>query len=407
VNTPKPTATEAVIGSTHRASGHLSLRKRKGGDVWYVKFRLPDGRQVQRKLGPAWLTAGRSPAGWYTRKDAAGALRELLAAADRGTLAGVHKTGATFEDAAAEYLRYVEHVKQCDEATLRDYRSVINRYLLPHFGARAVEAITPFDVEAYRDDLLAEGRLSNRVIVRHLVVLHGVFRRAMRVYGLRSNPASAELVDRPPVRYTGEFVTLTPDEVRLLANHAADTQDAALYITAAFTGLRQGELLGLRWCDVDFSLQRLHVRQNWTNKRVKVPKSGRVRSAPMVDEVIAALDRLSRRGYLAEPSDVVFPSAQGGYGEEWSIRRRFYAALERAELPRIRFHDLRHCFATLAVQHWELPKVQGYLGHAHISTTMRYVHHAPAIEDAAKLSAALRGDSADKATPVAVTNGDR
>jgi len=75
-------------------------------------------------------------------------------------------------------------------------------------------------------------------------------------------------------------------------------------------------------------------------------------------------------------------SMRPGHGR----RRRFYQALERAGLPRIRYHDLRHCFATLAVQRLELPKVQQYLGHAHISTTMRYVHHTPAVEDAARLT---------------------
>jgi integrase len=112
----------------------------------------------------------------------------------------------------------------------------------------------------------------------------------------------------------------------------------------------------------------------------------------MSDQVIVALDGLSRRGHLTGPDDLVFPGEQGSHGDEWRIRRRFYAALERAELPRIRFLDLRHCFATRAVQALPLSEVQGYLGHAHISTTMRYVHHTPAIEDAAKLTALFGGD---------------
>ena len=71
------------------------------------------------------------------------------------------------------------------------------------------------------------------------------------------------------------------------------------------------------------------------------------------------------------------------------LRRRFYAALDAAELPRVRLHDLRHAFGTLAVQAFPLTDVQGYLGHAHITTTMRYVHHAPAAEHAARLQAVL------------------
>jgi integrase len=174
---------------------------------------------------------------------------------------------------------------------------------------------------------------------------------------------------------------------------AADTaQDGALYITAAFTGLRQGELLALRWRDIDWGLQRIQVRRNYTDRREKTPKSGRVRSAPMVDEVMVVLDALSRREHFTKRDDLVFCSATSDHLDSFAMRRRFYAALQRAGLRRIVFHDLRHCFASLAVRKLPLSTVQGYLGHAHISTTMRYVHHAPAAEDVALLSAALSGD---------------
>jgi integrase len=328
------------------------------------------------------------------------ALNAILTDARRGTLA-VNRTGATFDDAAAEYLRYVEQVKKIGRATLSDYRGVVAGYLSPRFGSRALDSITPEDVERYRDELDSEGRLSARVIVRHLTVLHGIFRRAMRVWGLTVNPAAAELVERPPVRYSGEFKTLTPDEVRLAAAHAGNDQDAALIVAAAFTGLRMGELLGLRWEDVDFANERVQVRRNFTDDTMKTPKSGKVRSSPMVPEVMAALDGLSRREYLTEPGDPVFPTAEGEHGGEWGVRRRFYATLERAGLPRVHFHDLRHCFATLAVQKLPLPTVQGYMGHAHISTTMRYVHHSPATEDAAKLAEALE-DERPAAEPAVV-----
>ena len=107
-------------------------------------------------------------------------------------------------------------------------------------------------IDAYKERLIAEGKLSNRTIVRHLTVLHGIFKRAKRVWGLADNPASADLVERPKVTYTGEFDTFDRDEIELLAANAADAQDAAIYRVAAFTGLRQGELLALRWSDVDF-----------------------------------------------------------------------------------------------------------------------------------------------------------
>ena len=94
--------------SVGRVSGHVKLVERKRGAKWYVKFRLADGRQVQRCLGPAWTERGRPPAGHYTKKLAEEALREILTDAQRGTLAGLDKSGVTFADAAAEFVRYAQ-----------------------------------------------------------------------------------------------------------------------------------------------------------------------------------------------------------------------------------------------------------------------------------------------------------
>lgn len=123
----------------HRATGHVRLASRKRGDQFYVKYRLPDGRQVQKRLGPAWESPGRPPTGYYTRRTAEEALQAILADARRGTLAGMSRSGSTFRDAATEYLRYVEHVRKIDAATVKDYRGVIDGYLTPEFGGLALE----------------------------------------------------------------------------------------------------------------------------------------------------------------------------------------------------------------------------------------------------------------------------
>lgn len=378
-----------------RATGHVKLVQRKRGDQFYVKYRRPDGRQVERKLGPAWTGNGRPPAGHYTRRTAEEALQAILTDLRRG-VGTSDGPGATFAAAATEYLRYVEHVRQVGAVTVKDYRGVINRYLLPAFGDKPIESITPDMIDTYKEKLIVEGRLSNRVIVRHLTVLHGVFKRAGRVWGLERNPASADLVERPKVVYTGEYRAYEPEEVELLAGHAHDEQDAAIYLTAAYTGLRQGECLALRWRDVDFVTGLLHVRRNYTNREEKVPKGKRVRSVPMTPHVVDTLARLKERGYLSEDDDLVFANTAGDHLCAWALRRRYYRAVKQAGIPRLVFHELRHTFGTHAVRKLDGYAVQSYMGHAHYSTTQRYLHHKPRREDAARLHEAFRADESGR-----------
>ena len=114
----------------HSPSGQVFRRDGANGPVWYAKYRLPTGRQVKRKIGPAWTGRGRPPTGYVTKRLAEAWLRDVLDQARRATLPGSVQTGATFADAAAEFLRYVEQDRTCKPSTLRDYRSSINHHLL-------------------------------------------------------------------------------------------------------------------------------------------------------------------------------------------------------------------------------------------------------------------------------------
>src|SRR4051794_14218866 len=100
------------------------------------------------------------------------------------------------------------------------------------------------------------------------------------------------------MRRSGDFDVLTAEEVEALIRAAASPQDAALYATAAYAGLRLGELRALRWRDVDFSKRLVHVRRSYVERDEGVPKSGRVRSVPVIDQVARPLDELSRREHF-------------------------------------------------------------------------------------------------------------
>ncbi len=374
------------------STGHVFLRRGSRGRVWYAKFRLPGGQQVQKCIGRHWDQSGRPPAGYLTKRLAESQLRELLADAQRGSLPLQNMSGATFGEACAEWLRYVEFDRERTRSTVSDYRSVVDRALLPALGeSTPIEEVTMRTLDAYRAGLASEGRLSNRTINKHLVILHGIFKRAQRVWELPSNPASA--VERQPVRNTGRFNVLSPVEIEALARAAETEQDSALFKTAAFTGLRLGELRALEWADVEFDKRLIHVRKGFTRWELGDTKSHKVRSVPMIDQVMEVLEDLAERPMWVTPEDLVFPSTTGFYFDDSRLRRRYKKALADAELEPMRFHDLRHTFGTIAVQAFPLSDVKAFMGHADIQTTMIYVHHVPQHDAAERLSQVVSSET--------------
>lgn len=195
---------------------------------------------MQKKIGPAWTGRGRPGAGTFTGRTAEDWLRDLLDQARRGKLPGLVATGALFEDACEEWLRYVEQERDCKPSTLRDYRSTVEAHLRPAFGGMRVEDVTPELIERWRAGLdAARGRgrrpLSNRTKNKLVTVLHGIFERARKVHGLPANPVAS--VERLRARFDPmRFSFYTPEEVQALARAAASSQDAAVFLTAAFTG---------------------------------------------------------------------------------------------------------------------------------------------------------------------------
>jgi hypothetical protein len=104
---------------------------RKSGPVWYAKFRLGDGRQVQKRIGPAWCARGRPEPGFFGKREAEAWLAEVLSEARRGL---VVRANVVFEEAAREWLRYAEEDRACKPTTLRNYQNSIERRMLPRFG---------------------------------------------------------------------------------------------------------------------------------------------------------------------------------------------------------------------------------------------------------------------------------
>src|SRR5207237_2902463 len=133
--------------------------------------------------------------------------------------------------------------------------------------------------------------MNNRTRLKILTVLHGVFKRAKRVWRLPRNPVSD--VEKPTQRRGIEIEVFSPEEVMALVRAADSEQDAAIYLTAAFTALRRGELVALRWREVDFPSSVIRVRASYAGGQLSTPKSGKVRSVPLAPDVAQALARLS------------------------------------------------------------------------------------------------------------------
>jgi integrase len=374
---PEEAVSFCVVAPVQPPSGHVFRVERRRGPVWYAKYRLPDGRQVQKKIGLAWSGRGRPPAGYFTKRQAEDWLRDVLHEARRGTLSGIVPSGVTFADAAAEWLRFIEEDRERKPSTLVDYRSALKAHLLPAFGDRPLESITAEEIEQWRRSLAG---LSNRSKNKLLIQLHGIFRRAQIVWNIAVNPLAR--VEKHPMRPSGDIQVFSPEEVWALVRAAAGEQDRALFLTAAFTGLRMGELLALRWRDVDFGGATIRVRASYAGAALTTPKSGKVRAVPMAPDVASAIAQLARREHWTGDDDLVFAGETGGYLDGSALRRRFKLALQAAALRPLRFHDLRHTFGTRMIAKADIRRVQEWMGHADIQTTMRYLHYAPRADDA-------------------------
>ena len=145
-------------------SGHVYRFEGRRRSTWRAKYRLPDGRQVKKTIGPAWTERGRPPAGYHTKRTAQAWLDDVLARARARTLPGMVRTGATFADACDEYLRYVEFDLDRKPSTIVDYRSVIRAHLLPAFGSSRLEDLTTERIESWKTTLTVCNRSKSKIL---------------------------------------------------------------------------------------------------------------------------------------------------------------------------------------------------------------------------------------------------
>jgi integrase len=421
MSAPNPTAT-------------VFVREQRGQAFWEAFWRYR-GKQLKRRLGAAWLDQdasgawtrrkGRVREGYLDERRAHVAAAELVAAyveqADNEERTDRERraAGVTFREVAQAYLSWLQDVKGAKPATLLNHRSVLAEPGIPYkrgegvtrghvmkaLGDLPAAKITTRDVEAVLATVSATDA-SARTINKHRAIIGAIFAYGIKAstFGLPANPAREADKRREPHR--GALVFYSVEEVEALARaladgrhreasthevseqerdarHAEDQQDAEMVRVSAYAGLRLGELLALRWRDVNFAGHALTVGRAMSAGVESSTKSGRVRRLPLPDQAAAALDRMSRREDFTGADERVFCNPLGRTLDPSALRRRYRRAQAAAGLRALRWHDLRHTYGSLlAAAGVDLVTIQAAMGHSALATTGRYLHARPAADQA-------------------------
>jgi integrase len=358
--------------------------------------RRRDGRWEGRYVG---MDRRRHSVYASTRRDAQERLRVAFADEDRGVPRGSKLL--TVRDFLDDWLRTSVAVR-CRTRTVESYRETVARYVIPAIGHLRLAKVEPRDVSRMLTALTDRHDLSPTTVHYVHTVLRIALGHAVRLGLVGRNVAM--IVDAPS-RARPEQHPLTAQQARIFLGDVAHDRLGPLYSIAIATGMRQGELLGLRWGDVDLDRGTVAVRHALRrgDRVLTDPKTDRarrtIRLAPdfietlrqhrvrQLEDRLAAGDEWSEGGY-------VFTTRIGRPLHGRNVLTSLHAALAKSGLPRQRFHDLRHAYATLMLEDGEeLVVVSRNLGHTNTSTTADIYAHvtAPMAErSAARIESILR-----------------
>ena len=342
--------------------------------------------------------------------------------------------GVTFREVAHSYMRWLADVAGAKPSTLRDRETVLGEpgvprkrgegktlgHVMAALGDRPAAKITTREIDELLATISATGA-SAATVNKYRSAVSAVFNHGCKpsTFALPANPVIGADKRREPPQ--APLVFYSPEEIEAIARaltdgrhrdpafpavndgervarQAEDQRDAEMVRVAAYAGLRQGELLALRWRDVDFAGSALTIARAMSAGVESSTKSGRVRRVPLADQAAAALDQMSRREHFTSPDDLVFCNVFGRPLDGSALRRRYKRAQVAAGARPLRFHDLRHTFGSLlAARGVDVVTIQKAMGHSALSTTSRYLHARPAPEQAQAFTAAFMPSAQDGA----------
>jgi integrase len=360
---------------------------RKRGNTWSVIVDLGvdgAGKRQQKWKG-----------GFRTKREAETALNEFVAQLAAGTY--VEETNKSVGVFLGEWLPAIRGTVR--PSTWRSYATNIERHAIPRLGSVPLRRLSAPQLNAFYEELLRTGRcddtggLSPRTVRYTHVILHRALRDAVRWGLLARNPA--DLAD-PPKQQRPEVQVWDAQQLRQFLEHVGTDRLAALWVLLATTGMRRGEALGLRWRDVDLEAGRASIAQtlgSWGGQLTFAPpKTAKSRRSISLDAVTISVLRRHRKLQLEErlrlgvglgDLDLVFTREDGSPVRPDSVTRQFGELSRCAGLPKIRLHDLRHTYATIALTAGAQAKVVAErLGHSTIGITLdTYSHVMPALEE--------------------------
>lgn len=407
---------------TRRSVGTGHLYEKSGS--YYGRWRALDGRQLNRKVGRVRSMGERDG---LTHGQAEREFRRMQEE-ENHTPRPVHGAETPSVQDVADSLRELLELRGRRKSYRENCEYMQRVHISPFMGERKITDVQRGDIEALTRALLKRG-LAPKSVRNILGFLHGVFEHAIDERLIRENPVRR--AEKPGRKRKGanpdlQFLSVSeleaviraiPDEevIRKPAPTRKGRRGPApppspdvlgpvlrvVILAAAMTGLRQSELLGLRWRDIDWQTQRIRARNAYVrgehSSYGKSELSTR-RSVPLATRLAGELDGWSKRTPYNSEDDLVFAHPRKGTPLDGSkVTKRFKQACVDANVKPIRFHDLRHTFATrLAASGVPMRTLQEFLGHADSKTTQIYAHYAPSEHEVQLVDAAFVSGSADR-----------
>lgn len=338
------------------------IKKRRGR--WVIDFYDQHGKRRWRTLKEG-----------ATKTEANKVMQDILKQVDHGSYLPDKKI-PSFEKVADQWLKHKK--LSLREHTFYSYECHVRINLKPFFGETKISRINYPSIVKFISSETERGA-SVPHIKKSLIMLNGIMKYSVRQRYIDYNPVQDVEKPKGHSRYneSDEMDIFRPDEIRQLFDNTEGLKYKTLFMVAVMSGARQGEILGLKWADIDWYNSQLIIKRTFQHGRFYEPKSET--SKRKIDIGPTVMTQLKKWKLASKPNDLdlVFSNEEGMPIDKNNLVKRYYEpALRRAGLRRIRFHDLRHTFASLLIDQGEHPKyIQNQLGHSSINVTMDVYGH--------------------------------